>query len=143
MAKKDLKAAAARGADLFFSANDAQETQETQNTQHTVKPHKAQDTQQTQLAQEVQEMQEEINTQEAAREERKKARKAETAARRATRKRLNIDISKAGYDYIAVMAGIKGVSVTRFISDLIDREAETNNELYKAAKELIDNARNQ
>lgn len=148
MAKKDLTAAAARGADLFFSAADAHNTQETQNAEHaqqTVKPHKAQEENPAQLAQTVQEMEQAIITQEAEHAAQKQARldarKAETAARRASRKRLNIELSAAGYDYVKVMAGITGTNVTRFISDLIDKEAETNNATYKAAKELIDNAR--
>ena len=139
MAKKDLAAAAARGADLFFSANDTQPTQPTQNTQptqSTVTPHKAQDEKPAQLAQTVQEMQSAIVTHETE----KAARKAE---KQANKKRLNIEITSGGYDYVSIMAGITGVSVTRFISDLIDREAATNNAMYKAAKELISNARKQ
>ena len=138
MAKKDLAAAAARGADLFFSANDAHNTQETQPAQHTQKPHKAQDEQPAQLAQTVQEMQEAIITHETQKAQDKAAR---AAAKKASKKRLNIEITSGGFDYISVMARITGVSVTRFISDLIDREAATNNVTYKAAKELIDNAR--
>ena len=140
MAKKDIQAAAARGADLFFSANDAQKTQLTQPTQQTVKPHKAQDEQPAQLAQTVQEMQEAITTQETRKAEKKAAR---AAAKKAEKRRLNIEITSGGFDYVSVMAGITGVSVTRFISDLIDREAATNNATYKAAKELINNARKQ
>ena len=141
MAKKDLTAAAARGADLFFSANDTHNTQDTQETQHTQKTHKAQDMQPAQVAQAVQEMQQDIVTREQEKTARKEARKAATAARRASRKRLNIEISGSGYDYVSVMAGITGVSVTKFIADLIDREAATNNATYKAAKEIINNAR--
>jgi hypothetical protein len=142
--KRGLQEAAARGADLFFSAADAQHAQDTQETQHaqqTVMPHKAQDEQPAQLAQTVQEMQEAIITQEAERAARKEARKAETAARKASRKRLNIEISAESYDYIRIMAGITGTSVNAFLAALIDREAATNNETYKAARELINNAR--
>ena len=134
MAKKDLAAAAARGADLFFSANDTQNTQETQLAQPTVKPHKAQDEQPAQLAQTVQEMQNAITAHET-----EKA--AQKAAKQANKRRLNIEITSGGYDYVSIMAGITGVSVTKFISDLIDREAATNNSTYKAARELIENAR--
>ena len=138
MARKDLAAAAARGADLFFSANDARNTQDTQPAQPTQKPHKAQDEQPAQLAQTVQEMQEAIITRETQKAEEKAAR---AAAKKAAKRRLNIEITSGGYDYVSIMAGITGVSVTKFISDLIDREAATNNSTYKAARELIENAR--
>lgn len=146
MAKKNLKEAAARGADLFFSTADtqhAQDTQYTQSTQNTDKPHKAQEEQPAQLAQTVRDMQDAIATQEAERTAHKEIKKAETAARKASRKRLNIEISASGYDYVRVMAGITGKSVTAFIAALIDREAATNNETYTKAREIIDNAREQ
>lgn len=138
MAKKDLTAAAARGADLFFSANDAQKTQDTQPAQYTQKPHKAQEEQPAQLAQTVQEMQDAITTRETQKAQEKAARAAE---KKASKRRLNIEITSGGYDYVSIMSRITGVSITRYISDLIDREAATNNETYKAAKELINNAR--
>ncbi len=144
MAKKDLHAAAAKGADLFFSAAHTQETQNTeytQDTQSVVIPHRAQDEQHAQLAETVQDMQQSIIEQEQARQRRRESRKAETAARQAKKKRFNAEISLESYDYLAVMAGITGVSVNRYLSDLIDREATTNNATYKAAKELIQNAR--
>lgn len=156
MAKKDLKAAAAKGADLFFSAaneqnaqytlhtQDIQDTpdiQDTLNAQPVLNLQKAQDMQPAELAQTVLDMEQAIITQEQERAQRKEARKAETAARHAAKKRFNVEISRESYDYLAVMAGITGVSVNRFLSDLIDREAATNSATYTAAKELIQNAR--
>ena len=135
MAKKDLSAAAAKGADLFFTQN-SQNTQDTQPAQVTDQPHRAQDEQPAQLAQTVQEMQQAIID--------KEQRKAElAAAKKANKKRLNLEISLASYDYVSIMAGITGVSVNKFISDIIDREAATNNQTYLAAKEIIANARKQ
>lgn len=134
MAKKDLRAAAAQGADLFFSNTDGtHNTNNTDNTQDTHKAHKAQDEDPAQLAQTIQDMSNAIEADEAARQERKQ--------RKAEEKRINICITTTGYEYCKIMGSITGKGISRFISDLIDREATTNDETYKKAKELIKDAR--
>ena len=133
--KKDLKAAAARGADLFFSATDAQDAQkmqEIQDVQNVIHPHKAQDEQPAQLVETIQEMQAAIEADEQRRQERKQ--------RKADEKHVNICLSKASYDYCKTMGGITGKGMTRFIAELIEREAATNNDLYNRAKEILNDA---
>ena len=130
MAKKDLKAAAARGADLFFSAADTEQTHDTQNA---VTPHKAQDEQPAQLAETIEDMLAAIEADEQRRQERKQ--------RKAEAQRVNIAISRAGYEYCKIMGAVTGKGIGRFIADMIDREAATNNDLFNRAKEIIDDAR--
>ena len=134
MAKKDFKAAAAHGAEVFFSyADDTNNTDNTQSTQDTRKAHRAQDEDPAQLKQTIQDMSDAIEVDEAERQERKR--------RKADEKRINICITTAGYEYCKIMGSITGKGISRFISDLIEREATTNDETYKKAKELIRNAR--
>ena len=133
MAKKDLRAAAARGADLFFSAADAEQAQDTHDTENTVTPHKAQDEQPAQLAETIEDMHAAIEADEQRRQERKQ--------RKAEEQRINIAITRTGYEYCKVMGAVTGKGIGRFISDLIDREAATNNDLYNRAKGIIEDAR--
>lgn len=130
MAKNDLKAAAARGADLFFSAANAEQTQDTQNT---AAPHKAQDEQPAQLAETIEDMQATIEADEQRRQERKQ--------RKAEERRVNIALTQSGYQYCKIMGSITGKGMSRFISDLVDREAATNNDIFNRAKGVIDDAR--
>lgn len=137
MAKKDLKAAAARGADLFFSATDAEQAQDTHDTPNAIQPHKAQEEQPAQLAETIEDMHAAIEADEKRRQERKQ----ERLQRKQDEKRLNVILTRAGYDYCKVMGAISGKGISRFISDLILREAETNNDLYNRAKEILNDAR--
>lgn len=137
MAKKDLQTAAARGADLFFSAVDTVNTDDTHNTDNTVQPHRAQDEQPAQLAETIQDMTAAIEADEARKQERKKER--ERAKREEIR--VNIAITPTGYEYAKIMGSISGKGMGRFIADLLDREASTNNAAFLQAKELIKNVR--
>lgn len=140
MAKKDLKAAAARGADLFFSAADIDNTQNTDythDTHDTAQPHKAQDEQPAQLAETIEDMQAAIEADEQKRQEKQKEREQ----RKADEKRVNIALSSKGYEYCKIMGAVTGKGMGRFIADLIDREATTNNDIYNRAKGIIDDAR--
>lgn len=136
--KKDLAGAINTGIDKFFSANDAQETQPAQSaqpahmTQEAHKPHKAADVSEAQRAADLEEM--------AAMTAAAEARK--TAGRKGYKmQRMNISLTPSQYDYVSIMAGITGKSLTRFIGDLISQEAERNADTYQKAKELISNAR--
>lgn len=134
-AKKDLKGAITTGIDKLFSANDPQKGQETQQAQMT------QEAQHTRKAGEVPKAQLEADIEEmAAMTAAAEARK--TAGRKGYKmQRLNISLTPSEYDYVQIMAGITGKSLTRFIGDLISREAERNADTYRKAKELISNAR--
>ena len=133
--KKDLTGAISTGIDRLFSANDPQKTKEQQQaqmTQEVHKAHKANEVPQEKLNADIEEM--------AAITEAAEARK--TQGRKGYKmQRLNISLTPSEYEYIQVMAGITGKSLTRFIGDLISREAERNSEVYQQAKELINNAR--
>lgn len=138
-AKKDLRTAAAKGADLFFSAADAANTGNTDDTHNaestgnTVQPHRAQDEKPAQLAETIEEMTAAIEADEARKQERKRAKREEI--------RVNIAITPRGYEYARIMGSICGKGMGRFISDLLDREATTNNAAFLQAKELIKNVR--
>ena len=141
MAKKNLQGAISTGIDKLFSANDPQQeqnqqqeqdTKQAQMTQEAPQPHKADEVTQEQRAADIEEM--------AAMTAAAEARK--TAGHKGYKmQRLNISLTPSEYDYVVIMAGITGKSQTRFIGDLIAREAERNSDVYQKAKELIKNAR--
>ena len=54
----------------------------------------------------------------------------------AKQQRINMAFSPENMDYMRVMAGIKGVSVTRFVNDLIARDREKNSAAYGTVKSL-------
>ena len=140
-AKKNLQGAISSGIDRLFSANDpqqaadtqpAQMTQEVQKPQQPQKPRKAEDVSDEQRAADIEEMQRMTAAAEARKTSGRKGYKMQ---------RLNISLTPSEYDYVRIMAGVTGKSQTRFIGDLISREASANSETYKKAKELIENAR--
>ncbi len=135
-AKKDLTGAISAGIDRLFSVHDQHQTaveeQQAQEMQPTAQLHKAGEVSDTQRAADVDEMAAMI----AAAEARK------TAGHKGYKmQRLNISLTPSEYDYVQIMAGITGKSMTRFIGDLISAEAERNADTYKKAKEIIKNAR--
>ena len=120
-AKKDLTGAI-RGADLFFSANDAQEAQE------VGKPYKAQEVSQAQIEATVQEMQSSIEAQENRRTQGRKGYKMP---------RMNMSFTPSNMDYLKIMAGVNGMTITRFMNYLIEQHAEANAVRYQKAKEIV------
>jgi uncharacterized membrane protein YgcG len=135
-AKKDLTGAINAGIDRLFSVNDqpqpAVEEQQAQEVQPAAQPHKAGEVSDAQRAADVDEMAAMI----AAAEARK------TAGHKGYKmQRVNISLTPSEYDYVQIMAGITGKSMTRFIGDLISTEAARNADTYQKAKELIKNAR--
>ena len=52
--------------------------------------------------------------------------------------RINLAFSQANYDFIRVMAGIKGQTLTQYINGIIDAERERSSEVYEKAKALVD-----
>lgn len=122
--KKDL-AGAIRGADLFFSANDAQEGQQTQEAH---KPYKAQEASKEQLEATIQEMQAYIEAQETRRTQGRKGLKMP---------RMNMSFTPSNMDYLKTMAGINGMTITRFMNYVIEQHAEANAARYQKAKEIM------
>lgn len=127
--KNNLTGAISTGIDKLFSTNDAPLVQE---VHEAPQPHRAQDVPQADLARDIRDMQAML---EAAEEHKTQGRKGFKMPR------LNISLTPSGMDYVRVMAAISGKSVTRYISDLIDREAANNAAIYEQAKEIIKNAR--
>ena len=144
MAKKDLKAAATRGADLFFSGSDEaqeqQEAYEVAQAPEAMQPHKAGEESPEALAATIEAMQQDIEAD--AERKRAAAEARQTQGRKGyNMPRLMITLTPSGMEHVKVMAGLTGKSVTRYISDLVTKDAEANKELFEKAKELMKNAR--
>ena len=121
--KKDLAGAITRGADLFFTANDS-----TQEAQEAQEPHKVQEVPQEQIAATVQDMQAFIEAQETRRTQGRKGLKMQ---------RMNMSFTPSNMDYLKVMAGVNGMTITRFMNYLIEQHAEANAERYQRVKEIM------
>lgn len=50
--------------------------------------------------------------------------------------RMNMAFSPTNTDYIRVMSGIKGMTMTQFINAVIEADREKNGKVYRMAKEL-------
>lgn len=50
--------------------------------------------------------------------------------------RINMAFSTQSLDYLRVMAALKGVSITRYVNDLVEQDMARNAEAYDAAKHL-------
>lgn len=133
--KKDLQGAITRGADRFFSVNDEpQEAQgaldaiEAQEDNEAHAPRKAQEVPKAQLEATVLTMQEQIEAAEARRTQGRKGLKMP---------RMSMAFTPSNMDYMKVMAGVSGMTVTRFMNHIIEQHAATNAEKYRKAKELM------
>lgn len=125
--KKDL-AGAIRGADLFFTANDTQQAQDVQQAQEARKTYKAQEASKEQLEATIQEMQAYIEAQETRRTQGRKGLKMP---------RMNMSFTPSNMDYLKTMAGINGMTITRFMNHVIEQHAEANAARYQKAKEIM------
>jgi YesN/AraC family two-component response regulator len=54
--------------------------------------------------------------------------------------RINMAFSPSNYDFIKVMAAIRGQTMTAYVNTVLDAERERNGEKYKAAKALVEDA---
>ena len=54
----------------------------------------------------------------------------------ARQQRINMAFSPENLDYMRVMAGLKGISVTQFVNDLIAQDREKNRAAYGMVKDL-------
>ncbi len=124
--KKDLQGAISTGIDRLFSANDAQQPIEAQEQ------HRADDVSTEQREADIEEMTKMIEAAEARKTSGHKGYKMQ---------RLCISLTPSEFDYVRIMAGITGKSMTRFIGDLVSKEASENSDIYKQAKGLIMDAR--
>lgn len=50
--------------------------------------------------------------------------------------RINMAFSPQNLEYLRIMAGIRGVSITKYVNALIERDRELNGETFEAAKKL-------
>ena len=50
--------------------------------------------------------------------------------------RINMAFSPQNLEYLRVMAGIRGISITKYVNALIERDREQNGETFEAAKKL-------
>lgn len=88
-------------------------------------------TQEEHKADEVQEVQVDFTErQEALRTQGKKGAKAQ---------RFNMAFTPSNLDFIRVMSKIKGLTMTQFVNEIIDREREAQSDTYEKAKSLIEN----
>lgn len=51
--------------------------------------------------------------------------------------RMNMGFSTENYEFMRVMAGIHGMSITKYCNSLIEAERQRSAELYRKAKELM------
>lgn len=134
-AKKDLTGAINRGVDRLFSANDAQYTQEVEEVREVKQPRKVQEVSQEELTATIADMHTAI---EADAERRAAAEERRTQGRKGfSMPRLNISLTPSGYEYVHVMARVNGKSVTRYISDLVDLDAQKNADRFEKIKEIL------
>ena len=120
--KKDLSGAITRGADLFFSAHDVQEPEQVQQ------PYKAQEASEAQLKAAIEQMEQRIEAQEARRTQGRKGLKMP---------RINMSFTPSNMEYLRVMAGISGMTITRLVNQMIEQHAEANAERYQRALEVM------
>lgn len=50
--------------------------------------------------------------------------------------RINMAFSQENLDYLRVMAGIRGQSVTRYVNVLVELDMKKNREVYETARKL-------
>ena len=51
--------------------------------------------------------------------------------------RMNMSFTPSNMDYLKTMAGIHGMTVTRFMNHIIEQHAEANATRYQKAKEIV------
>lgn len=84
-----------------------------------------------------------LETQDAQKEQ--KAQEAKEALRTQGRanvklERINMAFTPSNYDFIKVMAAIRGQTMTAYVNAVLDGERARNGEKYRAAKALIEDA---
>ncbi|MDE7244361.1 MAG: hypothetical protein K2O18_10370 [Oscillospiraceae bacterium] len=50
--------------------------------------------------------------------------------------RINMAFSPQNLEYLRIMSGIRGISITKYVNALIEQDREQNAETYEAAKRL-------
>ena len=54
--------------------------------------------------------------------------------------RINMAFTPKNLEYLRIMAGLRGQSVTRYVNALVEQDMELNRVAYDAAKQLIGNS---
>lgn len=55
--------------------------------------------------------------------------------------RINMAFSPELHDYIRIMAGVRGQTITEFVNEILAQSLEQNRDTYERAKELIKDLR--
>ena len=147
--KKDLSTGIKRGADMFFSANDASEENQEHDAQQVhqeqedhskhvthedpidhddQKKRKVQEVPMEQIDEKILEMQAHIEAQEQRRTRGRKGFKMP---------RISTAYTPSNIDYLRIMAGLHGTSISGYVNDIIEQHREANAVRYQKAKELI------
>lgn len=50
--------------------------------------------------------------------------------------RINMAFSTESLDYLRIMAALRGISITKYVNDLVEQDMARNTASYNAAKEL-------
>jgi len=132
--KKDLTGAINRGADLFFSANDV-EAQEEQQAHEAQQPQEAQEARNRPLEGRSGPLE---ATEPGAEEHIEALETRRTQGRRGLKMpRMNMAFTPSNMEYLKTMAGVHGMTVTRFMNHVIEQHAEANATRYQKAREIM------
>lgn len=122
---KSFKGAAAAARPVYNqiigSTQQEHNTQDVQTVQSAYNTHEASDTPETQSAPVEHDVQEVLGTQ---------------GRKGAKLPRINMAFSPANLEYLRIMAGLNGQSITRYVNAMIERERRENT-VFEDAKKLI------
>lgn len=113
MARKDFKGAAAQGVDRLFSANDATNSINSTNTNDSSEP---------------------LTPDEQTQTTRRQPKTGKYT-------RFSISLLPDQIQYVHVMSGILGCSLSAFIEQMVTKDMERNAAAYEQAKEIAKNVR--
>ncbi len=92
-------------------------------------------------AQEVQEVQHEQDAQQTPEvQDQKSIKKAPKTQGRKGQKlpRINMAFDEENIEYLRLMSRLRGVSMTQYVNDLLDKDREANDDVIKKAEKLLD-----
>lgn len=92
-------------------------------------PHRAQDETPDELDQTVKELSEAVEADVISRKERKLAERM--------MKQMIIRVSPEAHEYVRIMSRVNGKSMSKFISDLLEKDCKANADLYKIARGVV------
>jgi hypothetical protein len=146
MAKKDFKNLGALAVDKFFNTQDAPNTPSTHDTQHTPSTHDTQHTPSTHDTQHTPSTQHTLNAQVTPSTQHtlnapntpSTHDTQHTPQKRAQAKaRINMAFEDEVLNYLQIISRLENVSITRYINDLVKRDAIERNKEITAAKKIL------